>query len=311
VNEEPKPHQPDQFSFEKEPTPATTSEPEAPAAAPTPAEPVRSAIYPTPGEHSRQAAAAAAASTVKLDRTSGVAMYMLAVVSGLITVSGASYLISDVLRYFFVEKNNMLLYFDLSSITLYFLVVTLLFGVVHFLTMALVQKGSSSVGLGFRRRHEAVSAVWQTLLALFILGSIVTFIHSPLDHAINGASSMTEPSERNGELTATMLSATFVLLFAGILLWRDRMVAKGNNALIPTAVGALLLVAVVGASIVTMSIPKEKPKTPDYESMYGGSSSTSDFNFEASTEDDSSSSSGSWSFDSESSSSDSTSSQQP
>jgi len=308
VNEEPKPNQPDQFSFEKEPTPTVSSEPETSARTAAPVDPVRSTIHPTPASHSRPTPAPTP--SVKLDRTSGIAMYMLAVVSGLITLSGASYLISNVFRYFLVEKNDMFLYFDLSSIDLYFVVVTLLFGLVHFVSMALVQKGSSNVGLGFRRRHEAVSAVWQTLLALAILGSIVSLVYSPIDHAVNGSSSLSNPSENGAELTATMLSAGFVLLFASILLWRDRMVAKGNNAMIPTAIGALLLVSVVGASIVTMSIPKEEPKTPDFESMYGGSSSsTSDFNFEASSEDDgSSSSSSSWNFDSGSTSDSSSSS---
>lgn len=297
MNEEPKPHQPDQFSFEKEPNPDTSNEPAAPAPQP---EPVKPSIYPVPGAHSR---AAAATPAVKMDRTSGIAMYMLSVVSGLIMLSGASYLVGNVLRYFLVEKNNMFLYFDLSSIDLYFVIVTILFGLVHFLTMGLVQKGSSNVGLGFRRRHEAISAVWQTLLALVILGSIVSLIYAPIDNMIGGSSSLTGENDNAGELPASLLSSGFVLLFAGVLLWRDRMVAKGNNAIVPAAIGALLLVAAVGASITMMSLPKEEPKTPDYESMYGGSgsSSTSDFNFEASTdgEDSSSSSSSTWNFGSD------------
>ena len=152
MNEQPKPNQPDQFSFEKEPTPETSTQPTSPGTQP---EPTKPSIYPTPGAHSK----AAATPSVKLDRTSGIAMYMLAVASGLVMLSGASYLIGSVFRYFIVEKNNMFLYFDLSSIDLYFVVVTLVFGLVHFLSMGLVQKGSSNVGLGFRRRHEAVSRI--------------------------------------------------------------------------------------------------------------------------------------------------------
>lgn len=312
MNQEPKPNQPDQFSFEKEPTPSASNEPEATEPQ---AEPVRSAVYPTPVAHERPATSNASPS-VKLDRTSGIAMYMLAVVSGLIMLSGASYLIGSVFRYFLVEKNNMFMYFDLSSIDLYFVIVTLLFGLVHFLTMGLVQKGSSNVGLGFRRRHEAVSAFWQTLLALVILGSIVSLIYAPIENMIGGSSSLSDSSDNGGELTASLLSSSFVLLFAGILLWRDRLVAKGKNALIPEAIGAVLLVGAVGASIAMMSMPKEEPKTPNFESTFGGSSSssTSDFNFETGTESDdtsSSSSSSTWNFDSNSSSSDATESQQP
>jgi hypothetical protein len=312
VNQEPKPHQPDQFSFEKEPTPGASNEPEATEPK---AEPVRSAVYPTPVAHERPSAPVAP--VMKLDRTSGIAMYMLAVASGLVMLTGASYLISSVFRYFLVEKNNMFLYFDLSTIDLYFIVVTLLFGLVHFLAMGLVQKGSSNVGLGFRRRHEVVSAFWQTALALAILGSIVSLIYAPIENMIGESSSFSDTSDNGGELTASLLSSGFVLLFASILLWRDRMVAKGSNALIPTAIGALMLVGAVGASIAMMSMPKEEPETPSFESMTGGSSSssTSDFNFETGTENDdmssSSSSTNTWSFDSSSSSSDTTDPQQP
>lgn len=310
MNDQPKPNQPDQFSFEKEPAPETSTEPTSPEAQP---DPVKPSIYPTPGAHTKSFAAP----SVKLDRTSGIAMYMLAVASGLFAIVGASYLIGNVLRYFLVEKNNTFLYFDLSSIDLYFIVTTILFGLVHFVAMGLVQKGSSNIGLGFRRRHEAVSAFWQTLLALTILGSIVTLIYSPLDKQINGSDSMFGATSSTGELTATLLSAGFVLLLAAALLWRDRLVAKGNNAVIPAVVAGLLLTSVVVASIVMISLPKEKPKTPDYESMYGSSSSTStsDFNIETSTDDEgassSSSSSSSWNFDSTDSTSDSTDTQQP
>jgi len=231
-------------------------------------------------------------------------MYLVAVFSGLLAIASASYLISTVLRFFIVDKDNSLMFFDLSSIDLYFLVTTVVFALAYFIGMAMVQKGSSNVQLGFRRRHEIVSALWQSLLALTIAGSIVTFIYSPLDLMLNG----TEGDETAGsQLTATILSAVFVLLLSVAMLWRDRMTAKGMNAIAPTMVSALLFLGVIIGGIVLISQPDPKQESLDYSNMMneqtneaGSWSGDSDYyDFEATTDEGGSSSSGSWTIDSD------------
>lgn len=279
MNQEPTQDPLNQFTFERESTTPPQAAPPAQPHTPSTVTPTHTAFKPV--------------ATGKLGRTSGVAMYLLAVVSGLLAIASASYLISTVLRYFLVEKNNGFMFFDLSSIDLYFIITTIIFGITFYVSMGLVQKGSSNVPLGFRRRHEIVGAIWQTILALFIIGSIITFIHSPLDMAING----TDGDKTAGsQLTATLLSGLFTLLLAASLLWRDRTLAKGTNALAPTFVSAALLIGVVVASVVMISLPKEEPETPDYSSQmnsYDSSSSSSSetYNFGTDTEDTDTSSS--------------------
>lgn len=275
--QEPTHDQPNQFAFEHESTNLPDGEP-TPQITPQPSRPL-----PTPPEKPVQ--------VMKLDRTSGVAMYIFAILSGLFIVGGSSYLISTVLRHFLVEDENIFMFFDLSSIDLYFIIATTVFGFAYFTSTLLVQKGSSNVTLGFRRRHEIVSAVWQSLLALTIVGSIITFIHAPIDMNLNNTE-ITKTTR--SELNVTLLSASFTLVLAGLLLWSDRALSKGKNTLIPTVVSAAMIIALVVVGVVMAVEPKKDTPTTDYSiptSTYeSSSSSSSNSSSSSSTSDDSSSS---------------------
>lgn len=279
------------FSFDQE-TPTKTTAPET-AVEPSPVP----ATAATPAYHATAPVQQPPIAKKNLGRTSGIAMYMVGVAAGLVTISGTSYLISTVLHYFIVEKSDSMMFFDLSSIDLYFLVTTIVFGLAYFAAMASVQKGSSNVALGFRRRHEIVGAVWQTLLALAIIGSFITFVYAPLNLQLNGT---VGDKKADPELMSTLLSAGVIMLLSIAMLWRDRLLAKGLNGLVPTIISLLFIGGTVAATIVMLSQPEPKPKTPDYGNLmntYDSSSTTpsSDFSAGSSSSDTSSTE---WNFDS-------------
>jgi hypothetical protein len=258
VNQEPNPDPIENLPFETESTAQSQPQPET----------TEPAVTPAPARWTPQPPAKKPTVSLSRERTSGVAMYMLGIVSGIFMLGSASYLASNVFGYFLVDKNDSFLYFDLSSIDLYFVVAAIVLGLIHFFAIAMVGRGSGDVEYGFRSRHEMVGALFQTILAITLIGGLITLIHTPLDAAINPS----EDAMQAENVKSTVVSTLFVMILAGTLLWRDRKLSKGLATLIPAGVAALLTAGIITASIIVLSLPKEEPKLDD------GASATLNYN---------------------------------
>lgn len=201
--------------------------------------------------------------------TSTITTRLVALFAGLSILCGASYLAARVFYQLFVERDTSFLFFDFSPFDLYVVISLALFAVVYFLASKRIE--SSVSASSDNNASSIISAIWQALLVMTVVGSVVSLIYSPISASMD----FDATSENTGSLIAyEMLSALFVMILASSFLLREWLYSKSHSTLLPTIASIVLVVGVLLSAVIFILQPKQK-ETDDY-SDYGASSSYDD-----------------------------------
>lgn len=206
----------------------------------------------------------------KANNTSDTTARLVVLFAGLSTLCSSSYLAGRVLYRLLVEKDTSFLFFDLSSFDLYVVISLAMFALLYFLSARRVEKATQT--------SNTVTSIWQALLIVILVGSIVSLIYSPVSAAIglewNG-------DKNTGSVIAyEMLSALFVTVLSGILLFRERLHSKNRSTLLPMIISLILVVAVLIPAVIFILQPKEQKQNDSYyntQSMYQNEENPSDY----------------------------------
>ena len=185
--------------------------------------------------------------------------YFVSIISGLLIISSASYIVSRVLSRLF-SKEASVLFFNLESFDIYALIALFIFGAAYFIATHRAERYSVDSA-----PRKTSSAVWQTILVITLLGSFVALVFAPLNSLMTTKTTYSNPSD---SLMSDILSAAFVIVVSALFLWRDLYRQRTKSTLVPTLVASALITGVFVTGIVTLFII-EKPTSPEVQNDYG------------------------------------------